>query len=140
MKPYLVESTYPLGKFIPVSPGTSSDRRTSALEHCVNHRDHHGPRHRYRHVLDLCMHNHMRIPAPSCCRCNVPIVDARLRRSAATWHPSRPTRAGQYLSPQLYSDRLDVLFNANRPQTTITPLDSNRLGLGSFTRKPANIW
>jgi len=57
----------------------------------------------------------MRIPALSRFRCNVPIVDPRLRRSAATWHPSRPTRAGQYLSPQLYSDRLDVLFDVNRP-------------------------
>ena len=57
-------------------------------------------------VIVMYMHNHMRIPAPSCCRCNVPIVDPRLRRSAAIWHPSGPTRAGQYLSPQLYSDRI----------------------------------
>jgi len=68
--------------------------------------DHYGPRHRYRHVLDLCMHNHMRIPALNRCRCNVPIVDPRLRRSVAIWHPSRPTRAGQYPSPRLYSDRI----------------------------------
>jgi len=143
MKPCIVEFTYPRGLGKVISGVTQYQRRTAnpslrTLRESLG--DHYGPRHRYRHVLTLCMHNHMRIPAPSCCRSNVPIVDARLRRSAATWHPSRPTRAGQYLSPQLYSDRLDVLFNANQLLATITPLDSNRLGLDFFTRKPANIY
>ena len=88
MKPYIVESTYPRGLGKVISGVTQYQRRTAnpslrTLRESLG--DHYGP---HRHVLDLCTHNHMRIPAPSCCRCNVPIVDPKLRRSAAIWHPS----------------------------------------------------
>ena len=112
MKPDIVESMYPLGLGQVISSVTRHQRRT-ANPSLRTLRDHHGPRHRYHHVLTLYAQPYAHSspqPLPLQRTHSRPETQKISCDMASQW-----TDQGQYLSPQLYSDRLDVLFNANRP-------------------------